>query len=167
MNLKQFKYVLVLSQAGSFSRAAEELGISQPSLSQYVKKIENEIGMPLLDRAGGNVRLTDAGRAYIDAGRRILDVERQMQGTLTDIKNNKSGTLTVGASPFRTVGFMPEVIKRFKNDYPGIRVVICEADTSALMEGLEQGEFDLCITMLPVDEHIFSYKKIFDEEMVL
>ena len=167
MNLKQFKYVLVLSQEGSFSAAAEVLNISQPSLSQYVKKIENEIGMPLFDRTGGLVRLTDAGEAYIDAGRRILDIERQMQGRFNDIRENKTGTIRIGTSPFRSASAMPRIAKTFKEKNPGVCLEIHENDTASLMEGLAHGEFDVCLTMLPVDENLFEYEKIFDEEIVL
>lgn len=167
MNLKQFKYVLVLSQEGTFSGAAEALNISQPSLSQYVKKIENEIGMPLFDRTGGYVRLTDAGRAYIEAGRKILDAEHRMQAKFNDIRENKSGTLTVGTSPLRSVSTMPRVAKTFKQKYPGVCLVVKEDDTASLMEALEHGECDLCLTMLPVDEQSFTYEKLYDEEIVL
>ena len=167
MNLKQFKYVLVLSQEGSFSGAAESLNISQPSLSQYVKKIENEIGMPLFDRTGGNVRLTDAGHAYIEAGRRILDIEHQMQARIDDIRENKTGTLQIGTSPFRSASMMPAVAKQFKAKYPGVRLCIHEDGTAALMEGLEHGEYDLCVTMLPVNEQIFGYERILNEELLL
>lgn len=66
MNLKQYKYVLTLANEGLFFRAAEELEIKQPSLSQFIKKVEKEIGTELFDRSGGDVRLTDAGYAYID-----------------------------------------------------------------------------------------------------
>ena len=167
MNLKQFKYVLVLSQEGTFSGAAEALNISQPSLSQYVKKIENEIGMPLFDRTGGYVHLTDAGRAYIEAGRKILDAEHRMQARFNDIRENKSGTLTVGTSPLRSVSTMPRVAKTFKQKHPGVCLVIREDDTASLMEALEHGECDLCLTMLPVDEQSFTYEKLYDEEIVL
>ena len=167
MNLKQFKYVLVLSQEGSFSAAADVLGISQPSLSQYVKKIENEIGMTLFDRTGGLVRLTDAGQAYIDAGRKILDIEHQMQGRFNDIRENKIGTVRIGTSPFRSTSAMPAIAKAFKEKYPGVCLEIHEHDTATLMEGLAHGEFDLCLTMLPVDENVFEYEKIYDEEIVL
>ena len=71
MNTKQLQYVQVLAREASFSRAAEALGISQPSLSQYVKKIEKEIGMPLFDRSATELRLTEAGRLYVAAGRRL------------------------------------------------------------------------------------------------
>lgn len=167
MNLKQFRYVLVLSQEGSFSAAAEALNISQPSLSQYVKKIENEIGMSLFDRTGGNVRLTDAGHAYIEAGRKILDIEHRMQGILDDLRENKTGTIRIGTSPFRSASAMPQIVKAFKEKYPGVCIEIYENDTASLMEGLARGEYDLCLTMLPVDENAFSYEKIYDEEIVL
>ena len=85
MNLKQFRYVLTLADEGSFSRAAETLNIKQPSLSQYIKKIEKEVGMELFDRSGGDVRLTDAGRAYIDIGRKMLDLEHQLEGRFSDL----------------------------------------------------------------------------------
>ena len=96
MNLKQFKYVLALANEGSFSRAAEALNIKQPSLSQYIKKIEKDCGMQLFDRSKGDVRLTDAGRAYIEAGRKILDLEHQLEGRFSDLAAFKSGTISIG-----------------------------------------------------------------------
>ena len=110
MNMKQFRYVLVLSTEGSVSAAAAALGISQPSLSQYLKKIESEVNATLFDRSGSVLRLTDAGRVYIDAGKRILDIEHQMQGRIADINDYKSGTLTVGIAPYRAVYLMPRVV---------------------------------------------------------
>ena len=75
MNERQFRYVVALAEKGSFSRAAEVLNVSQPSLSQYIKRIENEVGICLFERTGGNVRLTDAGSLYVETGRKILDVD--------------------------------------------------------------------------------------------
>lgn len=167
MNMKQFRYVLVLAREGSFSRAAEALGISQPSLSQYVKKIEQEVGMPLFDRAGGDVRLTDAGRVYIDAGRRILDTERQMNAQLTDIAACKTGSVIIGTSPYRSGGMMPAVARRFQGMYPGMHIVVEEHGTGDLMDGLAHGAFDFCVTMLPVDERLFTYEKVMEEELLL
>ena len=80
MNARQFRYILVLAAEGSFSKAAKVLNISQPSLSQYVKKIEKQCGLSLFERTNNEVRLTDAGRVYIEAGRKILDIEHQMEG---------------------------------------------------------------------------------------
>ena len=167
MNLKQLRYVIVLASAGSFSKAASILNISQPSLSQYVKKIEQQLGVELFERTGGSVRITEAGRVYIDVGRKILDLEHSMQNRFLDISENKSGTILVGTSPFRSASFMPEVVSQFKEKYPGIHLVISEMETHDLFEAAEHGEFDMCITNLPVDSRIFDYETIAEEEIVL
>jgi len=167
MNMKQFKYVLVLANERSISRAAENLGITQPSLSQYLKKIETEVGARLFDRNGTEIRITDAGRAYIDAGRKILDIEHQMEGRIADINNNVKGSIIIGISPYRTTGLMPEVIRRFSAIYPGFKVSLVERSGKDLLDGAEHGEYDLCITTAPIDENLFLYEKIMDEEVVL
>ena len=165
--MKQFRYVLVLSTEGSVSAAAATLGISQPSLSQYLKKIEKEVNATLFDRSGSELRLTDAGRVYIDAGKRILDIEHQMEGRIADINDYKSGSLTVGISPHRAVHLMPRVLLRFAKLYPGIHVVVDERSGKELLEASEHGEFDLCVTTAPVNEKLFNVVRIMDEEVVL
>lgn len=167
MNMKQFKYVLVLANAGSFGKAAEELAISQPSLSQYIKKIEKQVGVELFDRTGGNVRLTDAGRIYVDAGKKILDLEHQMQSKFSDIVAYKTGSVVVGTSPYRSAGMMPTIVKKFHENYPGMHVVVEEMTTGELVDATEHGQFDLCLTILPIDERMFDYEKIMEEELVL
>lgn len=167
MNMKQFKYVLVLASTGSFGKAAEALDISQPSLSQYIKKIEQQVGMELFDRTGGNVRLTDAGRIYVDAGRKILDLEHQMQSRISDVATYKTGSVIVGTSPYRSAGMLPAVVKRFREQYPGMQVMVEEMTTDELLEATEHGQFDICLTVLPIDDRLFDYEKIMEEELVL
>ena len=167
MNTKQFKYVLVLAREGSFSRAAEALHISQPSLSQYIKKIETEIGQELFDRTNGDVRITDAGKVYMDAGRKILDIEHQMDNALTDLAAHKSGSLVIGAAPYRAAGMMPLVAAKFQTLYPGMHLVIREGTTAELVEGMEHGEYDLALTLLPIDHRLFLYEKLMEEELLL
>lgn len=167
MNTKQFKYVLLLAQEGSFSRAAEILNISQPSLSQFIKKIEKEIGMELFDRTNGDVRLTDAGRVYLEAGRKIADIEHQMEVSFSDLLSRKSGSLIIGAAPYRAAGMMPEIAAAFQELHPGMHLVIREGTTAELMEGMEHGEYDLALTLLPIDQRIFQYEKVVEEELVL
>lgn len=167
MNMKQLRYVLVLAREGSFSRAAETLGISQPSLSQYIKKIEKEQGVQLFDRSGGNVRVTDAGSVYIDVGRKILDLEQQMERKFEDLSAFRSGSIVVGVSPHRCVHMMPEVVKRFQARYPGMRLVLEERAGSSLLDDAEHGQFDLCIANLPVDESVFRYRLMMEEEVLL
>ena len=167
MNTKQLEYVRVLSKEGSFSKAAEALNITQPSLSQYIKKIECEIGLALFERTNGEVRLTDAGQVYLECGKQILDLERQMHARFQDISQNKIGTLRIGTSPFRSASMMPSVAQYFRSLYPGMHLVIEEMETKDLIESCEHGDFDFCLTMLPVDERLFAYETIMEEELVL
>lgn len=167
MNMKQFKYVMVLAEKGSFSRAAEELNVSQPSLSQYIRRLEQDLGVLLFDRAGGDVRLTDAGRVYIKAGKTILDTEHQMQNQFSDLSAFKTGTLTVGIAPTRCQYLMPEIVKRFSAKYPGMHLIIQERFLGNLIEDAEHGMFDLCVATLPVDENKFKYELMMQEEVIL
>jgi DNA-binding transcriptional LysR family regulator len=167
MNLKQFRYVLTLASEGSFSRAAEALNIKQPSLSQYIKNVEKEVGMSLFDRSGGDVRLTDAGRDYIDIGRKILDLEHQLEGKLSDLSSFRSGTISIGISAHRSVALMPPVVIAFKKLYPGITLRIIERYRADLLDAAEHGEFDLVITTLPVNTELFTTELVFVEENVV
>lgn len=167
MNTKQFQYVLTLAQAGSFSKAADILNITQPSLSQYIKKIENEVGLDLFDRTNGDIRITDAGRVYIEAGKKILDIEHQMENSFTDLVLDKTGSLIIGAAPYRAASMMPVIAKKFQSLHPGMHLIIREGTTAELVEGMEHGEYDLALTLLPIDKRVFCYEKVVEEELIL
>ena len=167
MNTKQLKYAMVLAETKSFSKAASQLNISQPSLSQYVKKIETEVGVPLFERTGGYVKLTDAGKFYIQAGKKMLSIEKDLENQLLDVKQEKVGTLTVGMSHFRTNDILKEIAQPFKRLYPNVNLVIDERTLSQVIEGAEHGEFDLAIIPHPVDLSVFNTHKVMDEELTL
>ena len=167
MNAKQFKYVLVLANEGSFSKAADTLNISQPSLSQYIKKIEKEVGLELFDRTNGDVRITDAGRVYIETARQILDLEHQLENAFTDLAAHKTGSLVIGTAPYRAASMMPVIASAFQMFHPGMYLVVREGTTAELVEGMEHGEYDLALTLLPNDDRLFDYEKVMEEELIL
>ena len=167
MNTKQFQYVLTLAHEGSFSKAADTLNITQPSLSQYIKKIEREIGLELFDRTNGDVRITDAGRVYIEAGKKILDIEHQMETSFTDLSEHKTGSLIIGAAPYRAASMMPVIAKHFQSLHPGMHLIVREGTTAELVEGMEHGEYDLALTLLPIDGRLFNWEKVVEEELIL
>ena len=167
MNTKQFQYVLTLAHEGSFSKAADTLNISQPSLSQYIKKIEQEVGTTLFDRTNGDVRITDAGRVYIETARQILDLEHQMETSISDISGNSAGSLIIGAAPYRAASMMPTIAKQFQSLHPGMHLIVREGTTAELVEGMEHGEYDLALTLLPIDGRVFNWEKIVEEELIL
>lgn len=167
MNTKQFQYVLTLAHEGSFSKAADTLNITQPSLSQYIKKIEHEVGITLFDRTNGDVRITDAGKVYIETARQILDLKHQMENSISDIAGNRAGSLIIGAAPYRAASMMPTVAKKFQSLHPGMHLVVREGTTAELVEGMEHGEYDLALTLLPIDGRMFNWEKVVEEELIL
>lgn len=167
MNAKQFKYVLVLASEGSFSKAANTLNITQLSLSQYIKKIEKQLGICLFDRSNGDVRLTDAGRVYVETGQKVLDLEHQMDGRLEDLRSYKTGSLIIGAAPYRAASMLPTIASRFQSLHPGMHLVVREGTTAELVEGMEHGEYDLALTLLPIDEHLFTFEEVVEEGLIL
>lgn len=167
MNTKQFQYVLTLAHEGSFSRAADTLNITQPSLSQYIKKIEREVGITLFNRTNGDVRVTDAGRVYIETARQILDLEHQMETSLSDILGNRAGSLIIGTAPYRAASMLPTIASAFQSIHPGMHLVVREGTTVELVEGMEHGEYDLALTLLPIDGRVFNWEKVVEEELIL
>lgn len=167
MNLKQLRYVLLLHDTGSFSQAAEILGISQPSFSQYIHKIEKQLGMQLFIRNGSDIRTTDAGKVFLEAGKQILEIERRMQQKFADLRDYHAGSVIVGISPHRCFCIGPQLVSEFRKCYPGMHLVLEERSGHDLMDCAARGFFDLCITGVPVDEQIFSYEPIICEEAVV
>lgn len=166
MNTKQLRYVAVLAEYKNFTRAADELGISQPSLSQYIKKIEKQLGTSLFIRVGQDVRLTEAGKAYLDLGRQILNLENEMNCKIADLANDVCGEIIIGIAPYRCTSIMPEVINEFHRSFPKIKVVLKEQLTCDLKENAERGRLDLGISTLPLDDSIFDYHTVMHEKTV-
>ena len=123
--------------------------------------------MPLFERSNGSVNTTDAGKVYVKTGRKMLNLENNMLNQLADISKNKLGSITIGTTPFRSVTMMPYVTKKFKDKYNGIEVIIREMETKELAQTAVRGDFDLCLTTLPINETLFEYDVILEEEIVL
>jgi DNA-binding MarR family transcriptional regulator len=100
--LKHYEYVIAIVTHGGVSQAAESLGLAQPTLSKYLKKLESDLGIELFDRSTLPIRLTRAGEIYVETGRRMLDLDRQLCKQLEEIKENKNTVIRVGISPSRS-----------------------------------------------------------------
>lgn len=167
MEFRQYTYVLTVAEERSFSRAARKLFIAQPSLSQYIAKIEQQMGVLLFDRSVSPLRLTFAGSLYVDAARRILDLHQQLEQQMDDITQLKRGHLRLGISAFRSAYFLPEVLPEFLRCYPGIEVSLLEGSLQELEEAACRGLSDLSILTLPVDEALFAFEPILREEILI
>ncbi len=165
--LKKYEYVIAVANFGGISQAAEKLNISQPTFSKYLKKIEGELGMELFDRSTLPIKLTRAGECYVEAGKRFIDLDRQLQKQLDEIKSNSNSVIRVGISPSRSPYMMPDIISLYKKQNPNGRVIIEERTTAELNKRLMLGELDLVISLLDKDTECFERIDLFEESILL
>ena len=123
------KYVCEVYRERSFSKAAQNLYISQPSLSARIKKVEEQIGVPLFDRSTSPLQLTEAGRIYIRAAEEISEIEQRVENAINNLNTLQTGRLSIGASNLFAAYVLPPLISRFKQRYPKIDVQIVEGNT--------------------------------------
>ena len=161
------EYVYEVYKAKSYSKAAEKLFITQPSLSLTIKKVETQIGSQLFDRSTTPIRLTDCGEEYIRCVEKIMDIENGFETYLSDLSDLKSGTLAIGASNFFASYILPPIITKFKSKYPRVAVNLIEANTVHLEKYLHAGELDLIIDNYPFNEAIYQKHFFYQEQMIL
>ena len=136
-------YIYTIYQEGSFSKAASKLYLSQPALSIAIRKIENEIGMPLFDRQSKPLQLTPAGEIYIDTIKKELLLEKEQQQKIEDIKGLCTGTIRLGGTHYLNAYILPEVLSSFNRKYPGIELFIMEGSSFSNTQMLADRKIDL------------------------
>lgn len=154
MELHQLRYFVAVAESGSFSRAAKQCGIAQPSLSQQIKRLEETLGCLLFDRFGRTIALTEAGEALLPRAKRILAEVRQASDELTG-EAPLAQRVRVGAIPTMAPYLLPRAIKRFRRQHPECQLVVREDLTERLVTALVDCELELAVTSTPIDhEHI-------------
>src|SRR6266404_4066213 len=126
MEMHQLRYVVAVARARNFSRAAEQCHVSQPSLSQQVQKLENELGERLFDRMKREVKLTSHGEAFLHRAARILEEADAAKREAADAKGLLRGTVLVGVLPTIAPYLLPNVMTTFTEKFPGVRIMVQE-----------------------------------------
>jgi LysR family hydrogen peroxide-inducible transcriptional activator len=165
MEISQLRYFAKAAELGNFTRAAEACLISQPSLSQQILKLENEIGQPLFDRVGRTVRLTDAGRRLkerVDQAIKLLDDAKSQLRDETD-----SGRLVVAAIPTIAPYVLPRMVGEFIQKCPRAQIDIVEDVTAGIIDRCHRGEVDLALVALPISGETLRITPLFSEELLL
>ena len=160
-------YIYEVYKERSFSKAAQNLYISQPSLSAAVKKIENRIGSPLFDRSTSPVRLTDCGREYIRCAEKIMDIQNEFENFITGQNELQTGQLSIGASNLFASYVLPSCISRFTRRYPHVDIHLAEANSPILTERLLDGSLDLMIDSEELSENICARYPLFTDQVLL
>lgn len=159
-------YVYEVYKEMNFSKAASNLFISQPSLSAAVKKVENQIGFPIFDRSSNPIQLTVLGKEYIRSIETIMEIENSFQNYVNDMRELKSGSVSIGGTNLFASYVLPPLLSRFTERYPQIHVHLTEATTSELTKRLFSGSLDLLIDNQSMDPSIYG-KSFFCEEHLL
>ncbi len=150
MELQQLRYVCAVADTGSFSRAAERCQIAQPSLSQQILKLEEDLDAKLFDRLGRSIRLTEAGRAFLPHARSVLQNVEAARSSVAVQQLDVRGSVAVGVIPTIAPYRMPGYTARFTEKFSQARMRIVEDMTPALVEGLRDQSIDLAILALPL-----------------
>ncbi|MFD9820268.1 transcriptional regulator CynR [Streptomyces violascens] len=143
--LRHLRYLLAVAEHGNFTRAAEELRISQPTLSQQVKQLERTVGVQLLDRTGRSVRLTDAGETYAHYARRALRDLAAAERAVLDIADLSRGSLRLAVTPTFTAYLVGPLVAELHSRHPGIALDVRELAQDRIEAGLLADELDLGI----------------------
>ena len=165
MELSQLRYFLKVAERQNFTRASEDLGITQPALSRSIAKLEVELGQPIFERQSRNVALTDAGRLFQSRAEQIMAL---VDDTLTELTDNgETGRVRVGAIPTIAPFFLPTVLRDFHDRFPLAKVVVFEETTDKLLQRCKQGEVDVAVIAAPVSTQYLESESLFDEELLL
>lgn len=167
MNIKHAQYMLTVLKEGSITAAAKKLYISQPSLSQMIKLVENTLGTPIFNRSTDPITLTYAGEKYIEAAKKILTINDNLIKEIEEINHEEHGTIKLGIPVQRAMQVMPYVLPRFYAKYPHVKVDVRESGSANTEAAVLDGNVDLaCLTTYPKHEEL-NYILIEEEELVL
>ena len=169
MDLKECEYILKIASTRNISKAAEELWVSQPSLSRYLTRVEENLGVTLFDRSTYPISVTPAGEIYLENAKAMLSMKEDMLSSFNRIKHTKQGKISIAASNFRAFCIFPRMAAGFSKLYPWITIQLFEAEHVNYENMVRNGDVDFAIyTGHPADSKIFdSYYLCSDEVYVV
>jgi len=146
VEIRQLEYLIAVAEEGNFSRAAERVHVAQPSLSQQIKKLEDELGVVLFDRLPRRVVTTEAGARLVERARRILSEMADARREVGETRGEVTGTLAVGAIPTIAPFLLPDLLVRFRKRWPDVQLTVVEDVTDRLCDAVVNGRLDLALT---------------------
>lgn len=167
MQLRDIQYVVTVAHEASFSKAAQALFISQPALSQSIKRLEKELNTPLFIRENNTIHLTAAGKVFVTDGMEILQMSDALKTKMCDIINVRDCHLKFGISTFYSNCYLPKIIPAFQRLYPSIHLEIIEESSNTLEELTADGQIDFCMIPSPLDNKNLDSQVIYQEQILL
>jgi len=167
MNLRDLKYLVALADHKHFGRAAAACYVSQPTLSTQIKKLEDELGVSLVERAPRKVMLTPAGRDAADRARRIVAEVEQMKEAARRSQDPEAGTVRLGLFPTLGPYLLPHVVPRLRARFPHLELLLIEEKSDVLLSRLREGKLDAGLLALPVADDQLHTEFLFEEPFLL
>jgi DNA-binding transcriptional LysR family regulator len=169
VQLHQLGYFVALADTRHFTRAAEQVGVAQPTLSQQIRALEDGLGTRLVARRPGNIELTAAGEELLPVARRILAEADNARRALAELADLRRGRVHLGATPSLCTGVVPSVVADYRRDHPGVAIVITEGGSRDLQERLATGELDLALLVdsRAREDQGLTTSPLFVEELVV
>lgn len=164
---QDMRYIMEIAQDGSFSKAAERLYMTQPALSIAVKRVESALGAEIFDRSRHPMELTEAGQVYLDAARRVRDLERELAAQVEDLRNLQTGTLHLGGTHYLNNYIMAPVLAGFAKKYPRVQLLVTEDSSAGLIDALKQNAVDLILSCDPELLQSFQHRPAFYDHILL
>jgi LysR family hydrogen peroxide-inducible transcriptional activator len=167
MEMHQLRYMVAVARTGNFSRAAEQCHVSQPSLSQQIQKLEEEVGQRLFDRMKRETKLTPHGEAFLPRALHILEEVDAAKREATDARDLLRGSLSIGVLPTIAPYLLPDVMAQFVEKFPGVEIVVHEDTTARLLKLVHRYEIDFALASQPIQDERLELKELFAEELLL
>ena len=163
MTLQELRYIVALADAGNFQRAAQICHISQPTLSQQVKKLEDYLGVTLFDRSRRRVAPTQVGERIVKSARLVIEEAGRIRDTAREGLDPMSRTLHLGVIPTLGPYFLPRVLGPIHRTHRGLRLLLREEFTDTLLDKLESGALEAALIALPAERDGLHAEPLFDE----
>jgi DNA-binding transcriptional LysR family regulator len=167
MDFDQLEIFLEVARLSSFSRAAEKRFRTQPAISSQIRALEEEVGARLLDRSGGRVSLTAAGKLFFKYAEDTLEQRKVILNAIAETERVPRGEIVVGANEGTCLHILPEVFAQFKRDYPDVAVSIKRADYAKILESIVENQVDFGVVSLPVNDNRLQCVLIHRDELVV
>lgn len=167
MNIRALQYFVKLADLRHFSKAADACFVSQPTLSTQVRKLEEELGVQLVERAPRKVMLTAVGEEIAERARNVLNEIEQIRVVARKNINPAEGVLRLGIFPTLAPYLLPHVIPKIRKKYPGLMLQLVEEKTEDILKSLRHGTLDAALLALPIDDDLLEVRVLFEEPFVL
>jgi len=166
MNLRDLKYLVALADLRHFRKAADACFVSQPTLSTQIRKLEEELGVALVERAPRKVMLTAAGHDVVQRARRIVGEVEQMREAARRSMDPESGSLRLGVFPTLAPYLLPHVVPQLRERFPQLELLLVEEKSDVLLQRLREGKLDAALLALPLHDDQLHAELLFEEPFV-